>query len=259
MKFLSNIFFAVIFYCLAFTSCKSPVDVDAVRREIVQIPPTNDHLESLKINISQINFGTIIIPQYSEITLFLINLSATDTITIHSVTFLSSISSFSLDIADSLPIKIAPLDTNHKIRVIFTAQGKNEGVFLDTLTFNNSKLHVIPTQAKAITAETVLVSDVNFGSVKVGNSRYMLATIVNNGNTDVVLESYSIPSGLKPVISFPDILRPITIFANSTAVLTIKFTPTEAPAIFSGIITFQFSGTSGSVDNTCAVKAQAIQ
>ncbi len=132
--------------------------------------------------------------------------------------------------------------------VVITFTPTAVGAFNDIITVNGNQTSGTNTINLTGTGFQVVKSinitgDLNFGTLTVGESSQKMLSIINTGNTDLVVSSITFPTGFSGAFSG-------TIAPNATQLVVVTFKPTQAIA-FSGTVSVSANHNLGT--NTLAI------
>ena len=184
-----------------------------------------------------LNFGTVDVGKTATKTLT-INNTGTAPLTVSNLTLPSGYSAaFSGNIA-----------AKGSQDVVITFTPTASGAFNGIITVNSNQtsgtntINITGTGFQVVKSINV-TGDLNFGTLTVGESSQKMLSIINTGNTDLVVSGITFPTGFSGAFSG-------TIAPNATQPVVVTFKPTQAIA-FSGTITVSANHNSGI--NTLAI------
>ncbi len=240
-----------LFLCMIIhiIGCTSPTDVDAARkRTILDTPPDILRFVSLP---SVLNFGSV--RQFStKEMLFVCSNYSNEVVTINSVTLQHGNRGFTL-LPFTVPIQINPKTTSLNLFPI-QFSGQIPGEFSDTIILNKSEKYAIPLYAN-VRRLSVRTSDIDFGAVKIEQSRSINVEIENLDTVSVTVQSVS-----NDDVEFAFYIAPIQSFSlqpGEKRTVPVVFTPSKVKT-YNAIIRFSLIGATNDVDNEAIIIGEGI-
>jgi hypothetical protein len=241
--------FIIIFI---FGKCASPLDVPANRVITTENSKKDDGSLLINLNTTDISFG--LVPyQVTAAKDFIIMNATNKPLTINSMNFKLNPDKFSI-YSPKIPFTLAPKDSlGWSQRVVISFSAQYLGEFSDTLIINDYSNPAIKIYAVVPSVE---VSDVDFGSVKVGSSMSKPITIINHTYDTITVTKEFIETDPEAVFSFLSAL-PIKVGPKSSEIRIIQFRPmSEKP--YKGLLEFNIL-TSGYVDKIAELTGTGIK
>lgn len=229
-------------------SCTSPTDVNA-NRKVVQ-----DEQPSLNVEPSLVDLGEKQLNQSYTFEVTVRNTSATKSVDIVSLRFQNAKPEFTIG-GPALPLRLAPLQT---VSIPITFLASKPGTYIDTLLVNSDGLALCPVRVLVpATVYAIWITDLNFGTCAVNQSKTMTGTIHNDGDDIAVIQSISISGPDANVFTLASIAMPLVFNPGESITFSANATPlTTGLKQATMQMVVNYKGT-GAVDDTAELTVEA--
>lgn len=216
LKYISSIIFLSVIIII--NSCKSPLDIDAIRDKDTVFDPNN--LPALiKVIPDSLDFG-LVLPNDTTTCEFELENITKNEINISKILIKKNIY-FKL-YESILPFKLEKFSKSQKISIKFIAD--SSGYFFDTVIFNDYKKPYLYLKAKV---PHVYARDLIFEDTKVGGISGKVLRIYNDGNDTAVVTGVEILEN-KNIFFNEQLNQPIEILPKSFSNIVINFNPAQS-------------------------------
>jgi hypothetical protein len=230
---------------VAWSACSSPTDVPASRRQdTTQVTHRSD---SLLVNPDKIEFGQLMLPFTSTMSVELTNLAPGDTFMITSLELKNGDQGFSVDDSRLPIVLIGTGDVTRTIDVTFAPT--QAGIFIDTLCINGSANHCVELTGVAAFPNTQC-RVIEFRDVPVGSAIDTVINVTNYGTDLMTITSITI-SGAEAsnfMIVLPTF--PVQIAPSETLSFTLRFVP-DSRRTFQALMHLATTGGATLVTDYC--------
>ena len=216
LRFISSIIVFLLF--LNLFSCKSPLDIDAIRDKDTVFDPNNSPAV-IKVIPDNIDFGMVLPNDSMELFFEIENLTKNE-VNITKIVFKQNIN-FNIN-KITLPIKLEKLSKSDKQTIQFRAD--SAGYYFDTLIFNDYKKPYLFLKAKV---PHVYARDLNFEDTKVGGISGKVLRIYNDGSDKATISAIEILEN-KNIFFNESINLPLEILPKSFSNIVINFNPAQS-------------------------------
>ncbi len=204
------------------SSCKSPLDVDAIRDKDTIYDPNNKPAE-IRFIPELLDFDIVFPDDESEMEFSIENISKDDVL-VNQISTKSINSSYKLA-SEFTPFTLGTSSSNKFKSISMKFSNSKTGIFFDTISVNDFKK---PTLILKATVPDVYGRDLVFDNTTKGGISGKVLRIFNETDDSVTISQFSIIENQTVFFEEPKIQLPLTIAGKSSVNIVINFNPAEA-------------------------------
>ncbi len=212
----------VFSFLIVTNSCKSPLEVDALRDKDTIFDPNNKPA-LIKFEPNILDFDMVFPNDESDLEFIIENISKSDVL-INQFTHKNSNSTFNLaEEFQPFTLKTSAPDKSKKLKMIFSSS--QSGTFIDTVFVNNFQKTILILKAKV---PDIYGRDLLFDNTTKGGISGKVLRIFNESQDSVTIAEFSITENQNIFFEEPKIQLPLIIPPKSSINIVVNFNPSEA-------------------------------